>query len=143
MSHWNYRITKDAHSEGEAVYGLREVHYDDAGGIEGWTEEFATPTGESPAELIRDLLHMVHDARHGVLDLETRELTLADARADSDRVEDVLDALRVAWQRQPALRLTQVIANAALQSRPESAMPELYYLEDDELIDALGGHTSS
>jgi hypothetical protein len=58
---WNYRVIRDlakVHSdegsEEQAVYSIREVYYDDDGGVKGWTEEPCDPFGESWLELSGD-----------------------------------------------------------------------------------------
>lgn len=49
---------------------------------------------------------------------------------DPDRIDDVLKTIRDIWEKQPDLRLGQLILNAIHEDN-------LYYTEDDALVDAL------
>lgn len=53
---------------------------------------------------------------------------------DPNRIETILEALRLTWQQEPDLRLGQLLINIA---KPQSPCPELFYLEDDELLQYL------
>lgn len=53
---------------------------------------------------------------------------------DPDRIEDVLAAIRSVWVEDPDLRLTQLVVNAAKFAGRDVVTPELYSLEDDELM---------
>lgn len=52
------------------------------------------------------------------------------SRRDPERIDDMLDLFEDIWKAQPDLRFGQLIGNAVEESR-------LYYMEDDELEDAL------
>jgi ribonuclease inhibitor len=54
---------------------------------------------------------------------------------DPDRIPEVLELLGDVWKRHPELRLTQLILNYL---HPEVQCPQLYGLEDDELLRRLG-----
>ena len=77
MSHWNYRVTRQRVPEDplglDYVYAIRDVYYDDDGGL-SWGAEPQAPHGETWAELYDDLSKMMDGAllRPG-LDLDTRE----------------------------------------------------------------------
>jgi hypothetical protein len=47
---------------------------------------------------------------------------------------DVIEALVEAWSRYPAMRLGQLIVNVV---RPENPCPEIFYIEDSQLIKKL------
>lgn len=47
MSHWNHRVLKSKFSNGEECYSVREIHYNDAGEIYGYTSEPVDISGES------------------------------------------------------------------------------------------------
>ncbi len=49
---------------------------------------------------------------------------------DINRIDLILDRLKILWKKYPDLRLGQLILNV-LQD------PALYYIEDEELIDLL------
>ena len=53
---------------------------------------------------------------------------------DPARIDDVLAALRAAWVESPDLRLGQLIVNAV---RPKESCPEVFYTEDDVLLQRL------
>lgn len=53
---------------------------------------------------------------------------------DPARINEVLEALRVAWQLDPDLRLGQLIVNVV---RPTSPCPDVFYVEDDKLAEGL------
>jgi hypothetical protein len=59
MGHWNYRVMKREISEGQFEFGIYEVHYDNEGKVEGWTENPLTPTHESIKELEAELKRMI------------------------------------------------------------------------------------
>ncbi|WP_436700095.1 hypothetical protein [Nocardioides sp. BYT-33-1] len=58
---------------------------------------------------------------------------------DPQRIDDVLAAVAEAWRRNPDLRLGQLIYTAAAEAaaHPLAPCPELFYIEDGELLDAL------
>lgn len=72
---WNYRVTRTLTKGrmGEYEYCVREVYYDDAGNVTGWTEYPDYPYGETTDELAHDLAHMVAALRLPVLDIESGE----------------------------------------------------------------------
>lgn len=51
-----------------------------------------------------------------------------------DRIDPILTCLRSAWMANPDLRLGQLIVILANPSQP---CPEVFYLEDDVLLDRL------
>ena len=53
---------------------------------------------------------------------------------DPARIDDVLAAVRAAWAESPDLRLGQLIVNAV---RPTNPCPEVFYTEDDALVQGL------
>ena len=53
---------------------------------------------------------------------------------DPNRIIPVLDAVRVAWERNPDLRLGQLLVNAI---RPRRACPEVFAAEDDRIVVGL------
>jgi len=54
---------------------------------------------------------------------------------DPERIDEILELISDIWHKNPDLRLCQLLSNAAIRSSwPEK---DLYYLEDDELIDML------
>lgn len=53
---------------------------------------------------------------------------------DPNRIETILEALQLTWQQEPDLRLGQLLINI---TKPQSPCPELFYLEDDELLQYL------
>jgi len=71
MGHWNYRIMKRKNDQGQCVFGIYEVFYDDDGKLKGWTENSLTPVCESEDDVKAEMKIMM-----GAFDLET--LTLED-----------------------------------------------------------------
>jgi hypothetical protein len=53
---------------------------------------------------------------------------------DSARIDQVLSAVRRVWSQNPDFRLGQLIVNAV---RPEEPCPEIFYIEDGELVRRL------
>lgn len=53
---------------------------------------------------------------------------------DPGRIDVVLQALRGTWQRNPDLRLGQIVVGAL---RPKEPCPEIFYAEDEALLEAL------
>ena len=63
---------------------------------------------------------------------------------DIERIEVVLDALRSRWLDAPDMRLGQLLVNVAAALDPDAPpMPELFYLEDDDLLAALNDDSSA
>jgi uncharacterized protein YihD (DUF1040 family) len=56
---------------------------------------------------------------------------------DPKRIPAVLDALRQAWERNPDLRLGQLLVIAA---HPREPCPELFHIEDEALIHGLAAY---
>jgi len=54
---------------------------------------------------------------------------------DPKRIPEVLRLIEQVWEKNPDLRLGQLLLN---HMNPDSAEPELYYLEDDALLRRLG-----
>lgn len=54
---------------------------------------------------------------------------------DPKRIPEVLRLIEEVWQRQPDLRLGQLLLN---HIDPVSPCPQLYYIEDDDLLRRLG-----
>jgi uncharacterized protein YihD (DUF1040 family) len=50
------------------------------------------------------------------------------------RIDEILSALRAAWQESPDLRLGQLIVNVV---RPTQPCPEVFYVEDEDLLERL------
>lgn len=81
---WNYRMTKRMEYDVE-VYEIREVYYDDEGGVRGWTEEAMAPYGETPEELFETLNKMLQAASmRPVLDLAVIEQELKELKDQHD-----------------------------------------------------------
>ena len=53
---------------------------------------------------------------------------------DPARIDNLLAVLRRVWERDPDLRLGQLVVIA---TRPKEPSPEVFYLEDDALLDGL------
>jgi hypothetical protein len=98
--HWNYRVVKKIYSDGSKEYSVREVHYNDAGEICGYTADpvdLANETLEDLKEYIQWCLNCldkpiledgkVEFASDGIIkeDLEMAE--------EFDNIEDFLDDL--------------------------------------------------
>lgn len=69
--HWNYRLTVQT-VEGVEVWTVRELHYDDENNVTGWTENAASPYGESWQECAEDLLTMSGVVGLPAYDLDTK-----------------------------------------------------------------------
>ncbi|ADB15124.1 hypothetical protein Psta_0434 [Pirellula staleyi DSM 6068] len=53
---------------------------------------------------------------------------------DPQRIEQILEVLREIWEREPDLRLGQIVVNAILPSDP---CPQIFSAEDDVLLAGL------
>jgi hypothetical protein len=67
---WNYRVMRHIEAGGRAWLALHEVRYDDAGNPKTWSEEEASPGGETPEEIRADLKHMLAALDLPVLDFD-------------------------------------------------------------------------
>jgi uncharacterized protein YihD (DUF1040 family) len=57
---------------------------------------------------------------------------------DQIRIEKILSLLKGYWKSNPDLRLGQLVYNLARELNPDiSPLPELFYMEDDELLEQL------
>jgi hypothetical protein len=54
---------------------------------------------------------------------------------DPARIEAVLHLLRTVWELNPDWRLGQLLVNII---RPKQPCPEVFYIEDDELVRRIG-----
>ena len=54
--------------------------------------------------------------------------------SDLARIDDALAALRTVWAESPDLRVGQLLVNAV---RPAEPCLEIFYIEDDVLLDGL------
>jgi hypothetical protein len=59
---------------------------------------------------------------------------------DLSRIESVLSGLREVWSQHPDLRLGQLVVIA---SRPKTPCPDIFYLEDEALIDGLRAYAQN
>jgi hypothetical protein len=59
---------------------------------------------------------------------------------DPDRIENILECIRVVWRQDPDLRLGQLILNSIRAEAPP--YPSLYYLEDDKLKEAISAYAA-
>lgn len=63
---------------------------------------------------------------------------------DPDRIDDLLDVIRERWAAEPDLRLGQLLVDALRAARPEvPPMPDLFYVEDDELAQCIASAAST
>ncbi len=83
MMTWNFRIVKKIF-DGETLYEVHEVYYDENGAVESWTEEAVHPMGVSTSELKADIEHFLQAFRHPVL-------ALAETGGEEKLVEESLD----------------------------------------------------
>lgn len=56
---------------------------------------------------------------------------------DPERIDPAIERLRAAWKSDPDIRLGQLIYNAARANRRLDPLPELFYMEDEELLGGL------
>ena len=70
--------------------------------------------------------------------MQVRARTI-DVMRDPSRIAPAIEQLKVAWERNPDLRLSQLVFNAAanVSEQPISRCPELFYMEDDVLLAGL------
>lgn len=71
MTKWDYRVFRCAEPDGSPFYEMREVHYDEANKVTGWTEGAASPLGETFQELIGDLAWLMAALTKPILDDKT------------------------------------------------------------------------
>ena len=71
MSHWNYRVIRNHHTETNSVtYHVHEVYYREDGSIGGWTQEPVSPVGETVEELREDIRSFLHAFRCPILEVK-------------------------------------------------------------------------
>jgi len=68
MGRWNYRVARGTDSlSGSDYYVIKEAYYDEAGKIDGLSQEICFPMGESLEELRCDLKMMLRALKKPVL----------------------------------------------------------------------------
>lgn len=68
LSHWNYRVTRQAQSDGSFQYSIREVYY--LGKKVGWTAEDVGPYSDESVDDLRGDYKLLGEAfDHPVLDI--------------------------------------------------------------------------
>ncbi len=67
---WNYRVMRHIERDGSTWLALHEVRYDAAGQPTTWTEDEASPGGETLDDVRADLRHMLAALDLPVLDLD-------------------------------------------------------------------------
>ncbi len=60
MTHWNYRVMKTVHPDGETEFGFHEVHYE-GGNVTKWTDKPVAVIGDT-AEGMKDLASRLAEA---------------------------------------------------------------------------------
>lgn len=73
MSKWSHRIFRCADRDGTSYYEVREVHYDEANKITGWTENGCAPIGQTVKELISDFSWMMAALTKPILEDKTAQ----------------------------------------------------------------------
>lgn len=72
MAHWNYRVIKRVEN-GETLFDLQEVHYDDEGTVYGYSD--ASVTSWDTLENLRGTLELMRQAfDQPVMDETTHEI---------------------------------------------------------------------
>jgi len=81
-----------------------------------------------------------HKYRKILLNDNADGLPIAVKQRDPERIPRVLEAIKSVWEKNPDLRLCQLVVIAAKPSQPCS---EIFHLEDEELVVRLGdGHVN-
>jgi hypothetical protein len=92
MSKWNYRVFRCASEpDGSPFYEMREVHYDEADKVTGWTEGASSPMGTTFRELIADFGWYLSALGKPILDDKTG-LECEPAQMLADDLQQWLDA---------------------------------------------------
>ena len=84
---WNYRIIRHDQDNPE-WYGLHEVYYNEAGAVEGWTEDSIDFVGDSAEDLTRSIEMALSDARHHAVLVESQTIKLGFGVGLEDDEED-------------------------------------------------------
>jgi uncharacterized protein YihD (DUF1040 family) len=58
---------------------------------------------------------------------------------DPKRINDLLKVLEETWRKEPDLRLGQIIVSAANLSGRQVVCPEIFYLEDKDMLRGIEG----
>ena len=138
MSHWNYRVIRNRHTETDSVtYQVHEVYYREDGGIEGWTQDPVAPLGETAKELREDIRYFLHAFRCPILEVrETDEgATLFPDDVDEaineghyfelmDRASVALDYIYQFLGSHPVMRKDRTLQST--YEKAEEALAELY-----------------
>ena len=138
MSHWNYRVIRNRHTETDSVtYQVHEVYYREDGGIEGWTQDPVAPLGETAEELREDIRYFLHAFRCPILEVRETDggATLFPDDTDEaineghyfelmDRASVALDYIYQFLGSHPVMRKDRTLQG--LYEKAEEALAELY-----------------
>lgn len=91
MMTWNYRVFRCSEPDGSPYYELREVYYDEAKNITGWTAGASAPLGETFRDLIGDFAWFLAALDKPVLDDKTGQ-ECEPAQMLTDDLKQWLDA---------------------------------------------------
>lgn len=57
---------------------------------------------------------------------------------DPKRIPEILEELKKAWEKNPDLRLGQIIVNIArIKEKKEETCPFVFYIEDNKILEGL------
>ena len=136
MSHWNYRIIKKEYPEhNENTYQIHEVHYNDDGTIEAWTENPISPFGVTAGELREDIRYQLNAFRKPILkenekgdslvpDEEEPEINHGHYFEALDRASVAVDYIYQFLGSHPVLRKHEKVK--AIYEQAEQKLGELY-----------------
>lgn len=95
MAHWNHRVIKreTTYRRGESdeiteiAFGIVEAYYDDAGKLNGYTEDDIAPYGETLEELRENLQRMLKALDKEVLD----DKSLSEQSTGTDLLKGIIN----------------------------------------------------
>ncbi len=132
------KILSDAHASEEALHQVFREAFADPADLESskpYTRELAL------AAFLIDSMGSSKPFRAGSISKESLSVASKIAARwqvrpprDGARIPLVLEAIRKVWQKQPDLRLGQLLMNTLVTAGP---CPELFYTEDDTLVKLL------
>lgn len=69
MKKWNYRLMRHTDAFGREYFAIHEAYYDDAGNVTAWTDDAASPMGETKDEVREELERMLRALEYPVVEV--------------------------------------------------------------------------
>jgi len=70
MNKWNYRLMRHIDAFGREYFAIHEAYYNDVGEVTAWTDDAASPMGQTMDEVRDDLEKMLRALDYPVVEVK-------------------------------------------------------------------------